>query len=476
VTVTAPLRLHIFFSVLEPFFTKLVLQLRDHGVVGEVSGTIWGPQSIPHIADLDIPARRLIVLSEIFRALPHDVDYEYLRSYEDPASGITAPLLVTADRVIRDFEYERGMAHIEASLRAVEAAFDRDPPDILLMGDVACIPSFAHYLVAKRRGVRTIILGLSRLPNRLMTYSNPYALFEATEREYGQIRTRGLSDAERGKTADYLAALASSSEAPSYMTYMGRKPAVTGGDLMVIRDLWRAARADAGNYTVVRPGAAVRNRLTRILRTKLYARHWTKPVQGDQYVLFPLHYQPEASTSVRAPFFMDQCALAENIARALPAGYRLYVKEHSAGLGRRGYSELLRLRRIPSVRLIDPFLPTQPLIQGAACVATITGTMGWEALVHGIPVVTFGRVFYEACASVHRAAAPEGYPELFRHALSAPPQRRDVEDFTAALLRTSFPGRCAHPLYLPDVLADDNIQAIAGHVAGMFGDARKAIA
>lgn len=469
------MRLHVFFSILEPFFAKIVEQLRADGIVSEVTGTIWGLQSLPYLRRLDIRPR-LVVLSEVFAALPRRIDYDYIRSYEDAAGGITAPLLITADRVVANFEYECGMAHVEAALRAVEAAFDRNPPDALFMDDVSCIPSYAHYLVAKQRGIRTLMLGPSRLPGRAMIYSNPYALFEDTIGEYERIRGQGMTEAERKEASDYLDALTSSKKAPPYMAYMGQRPAVRRDDLRIVKDLWRAVRTDSGNYTVVSPWKAVRNRLARIAHSRLYSFYWEEPRRDERYVLFPLHYQPEASTSVRAPFFMDQCSLAENIARALPAGYRLYVKEHSAGLGRRSYSEFRRLRRIPSVRLINPSLDSGELLKNAACVAVITGTMGWEALVHRVPVVTFGRVFFEACASVHRAGAPDEYPSVLRRALATRPDRRDVEDFTAALLRTSFPGRTGHPFYLPDVLDDDNVRSIAGRLASLCAGAQRAIA
>ena len=64
------------------------------------------------------------------------------------------------------------------------------------------------------------------------------------------------------------------------------------------------------------------------------------PPSGAPYVYVPLHFQPEMTTLVLAPFCVDQIAVIENVAKTLPIDHRLYVKEHKASLGRRpfGYS------------------------------------------------------------------------------------------------------------------------------------------
>ena len=259
----------------------------------------------------------------------------------------------------------------------------------------------------------------------------------------------------------YIESLRTKAQDIPYMRHMGRRPLIDVRQLRDLAAVWPRFHADRMDYTAFSVPKAAKQRLSRIVRYQLTRSRWEHPVQGEKYVLFPLHYQPEAATSVRAPFFMDQCALVENIARALPVGYRLYVKEHSARIGSRPLRDIARLRAIPSVRLIDPYANTSALLANAQCVTAITSTMGWEALLLGIPVVVFGEVFYGHCDGVHVAGAPRDYPALLRRALSAPAPARAVEEFVAALLRVTFPGHIGHPYYLPDVLSDDNIEHIA---------------
>jgi len=119
----------------------------------------------------------------------------------------------------------------------------------------------------------------------------------------------------------------------------------------------------------------------------------------ERYVLYPIHFQPEASTLVQAPYYLDQAVLIEDISKSLPVGYQLYVKEHVSNRGRRPLAFYKRLRETFGVRLLGPYEDTWTLIRDAAAVAVITGTVGWEGLLFGKPVVTFGDVFYNECAS-----------------------------------------------------------------------------
>jgi len=134
-------------------------------------------------------------------------------------------------------------------------------------------------------------------------------------------------------------------------------------------------------------------------------------------MIFPLHVQPEATTLTLAPFYVDQPTLIANIAKALPVGYQLYVKEHVMAVGRRPLGEYERIMDIPNVKLISPDVRVRDLIQQSLGVCTITGTMGWEALVYGKPAITFGRPFYDASGLTYPVEEIQGLPRLLQKAV-----------------------------------------------------------
>jgi hypothetical protein len=176
-------------------------------------------------------------------------------------------------------------------------------------------------------------------------------------------------------------------------------------------------------------------RLRRVMRGDLFE----PPRPGERYAFYALHQQPEMTTMILAPFWQEQLTLIENIARSLPLDTWLYVKEHIPMLGVRPIEYYERLRRVPNIRLIDPFTSSLQLIRDASVVTVIAGTVGWEALLLGVPVITFGQVFYNTIPIVQKCRAIEDLPRLIREAVVGSLQDpRFVEAYVAAILANSF--------------------------------------
>ncbi len=105
------------------------------------------------------------------------------------------------------------------------------------------------------------------------------------------------------------------------------------------------------------------------------------------YVFLTLHYQPEASTTVLSPFFVNQKAVIDGISRALPLGWNLVIKPNLLMLGSEPVSFYRWINSIPNVYLVSPKSDTQKLIEGAKAVIAITGTSGLEAALKGKKVI-----------------------------------------------------------------------------------------
>jgi capsule polysaccharide export protein KpsC/LpsZ len=119
------------------------------------------------------------------------------------------------------------------------------------------------------------------------------------------------------------------------------------------------------------------------------------PDFNEKYVLFPLHFQPEATTLVCAEKYEKQLFFIDQIAKSLPADTKLYVKEHYAVLGHREREFYQKLQFYPNVVIIDPLVESKDLIMRADTIITLTGTAGWEALLLGKRVLVCGNCFYQ---------------------------------------------------------------------------------
>lgn len=120
----------------------------------------------------------------------------------------------------------------------------------------------------------------------------------------------------------------------------------------------------------------------------------SQPYLNDNYIFYPLHFEPETSTSVASYKMTNQVALIEQITKNMPFGFRLLVKEHLPSVGLRPTGFYDRIKSLPDVHLISPFEDPFNLIKKAKLVVVLTGTAGWESIMIGTPVLIFGQVEY----------------------------------------------------------------------------------
>lgn len=152
-------------------------------------------------------------------------------------------------------------------------------------------------------------------------------------------------------------------------------------------------------------------RLVNIQITRMNSSRWfyDKLSRDEKYFLFPLQYEPEATTLIRSYPFSNQMSVIEQIAKALPLGTTLIVKEHRGNHGYRKPSFYKDLHYLPNVRLIPREAYLDDLIKNSLGVITLNSRMGWEALVLGKPVIALGRGFW---TSFDQVKSPSSWAEL----------------------------------------------------------------
>lgn len=126
-------------------------------------------------------------------------------------------------------------------------------------------------------------------------------------------------------------------------------------------------------------------------------------------VFYPMQYQPEQTTLVGGLYFANQISTVENIAKSLPFGYTLIVKEHPRGRGARPAWQYRHLARFPNIQLCDA--DTKEIMKRCGAVITITSTVGLEAMALDRPIVVLGRCYYDFADIVYK---PKSWPDLAR--------------------------------------------------------------
>ena len=151
-------------------------------------------------------------------------------------------------------------------------------------------------------------------------------------------------------------------------------------------------------------GRVYKNRLK-----KYYNNLTVKPNLRKKYLLVALHYQPEATSAPSASIFTDQFLMIDMLSKTIPKDWKIYVKEHSAQFYSLGEGETSRekffyddIKKLKSVDLISTDFDTFKLIDNSVAVVTLTGTIGFESVVRGKPVLVFGNAWYSPLESVFK--------------------------------------------------------------------------
>lgn len=148
-------------------------------------------------------------------------------------------------------------------------------------------------------------------------------------------------------------------------------------------------------------------------RYKSFVKKLTVPtdeqLKQDDYYVFPMHFQPEASTSAQATYFCDLENTARNTAFSILFPSKFLLKEHPHAVGLTPKSFYRKVSLLPNCEVISPFTNNISLHENSRGVITLTSTLGLQAAILGKPVYVLGNVFYDFHPNVKKVV---GFEEL----------------------------------------------------------------
>lgn len=122
---------------------------------------------------------------------------------------------------------------------------------------------------------------------------------------------------------------------------------------------------------------------------------------NETFVYFPLHLQPELTTSIFGNIHSDQLLAIEKLSEFIPKEWKIYVKENpKQNYFQRDPLFFKRLLNINKVVLVDKRVDTHKLTQHCQFLSTISGTAGWEAIIEKRKVLLFGYAWYQTFPGV----------------------------------------------------------------------------
>ena len=99
---------------------------------------------------------------------------------------------------------------------------------------------------------------------------------------------------------------------------------------------------------------------------------------------------------IDSPYYTNQIEVIRHVAKSLPVGYLLYVKENPSNVTRdwRDTSQYKEIMDIPNVELLHPNFSNIQLLTNCDLVISIAGSSSFEAAFYEKPSIVFGNVLY----------------------------------------------------------------------------------
>ena len=177
-------------------------------------------------------------------------------------------------------------------------------------------------------------------------------------------------------------------------------------------------------------------RIKKKIRENFINRKLSKNILTDiPFVFFPLSVVLERHILIGAPYSINQTELIKHIAKSLPIGYRLIVKEHPAQSSRewRKISEYNEILEIPNTFLLHPNSDDEFLIKNASLIISTAGSIGFQSAFHGKPCLVFGDVLYSYLSSVNKIDSLDNLPNLIKNSLEIKPDPSELSRYIRML-------------------------------------------
>jgi len=175
-------------------------------------------------------------------------------------------------------------------------------------------------------------------------------------------------------------------------------------------------------------------------RLYLINKNLPQTIDDEKFIFFPLIVDPERSLLVRAPFCTNQFESILHIAKSLPIGYKLYVKDHNAMDTRdwRSFSFYKKIMNLPNVKMLHHTVHPKNILPKCSMVITVGGTAGFEAAFYEKPTITFIETIYSSLKSVEILNDIKELPQLIQKQLNAKFDLDDLNNFVSVLEKSNF--------------------------------------
>ena len=299
------------------------------------------------------------------------------------------------------FSHTQMLCILQNAFTSISLFFDKIKPDVVIGGFTpVTFGEYVFYLIAKSRGIKYLNLNPTKILNYVTFSEEIYREFPHVTKDYEQYLQSDCRDAFCKDAEDYI-----KSKSRKYEGVVLSMPGFPWNNWLFSCAKWpfvvlkyylskrhvdnqtKGIHFDYFNKQILNP---VKDQIIR----KMLPYTSVEELANSQYAYYPLHVEPEIALSLFGREYLNQIELVRNISRSIPVNWKLVVKDHPTGIGRRNIRYYRKLLEIPNVVLVNHYIDSKDIIENAKIVFTVSGFSGFEAILQKRPVITFGKTFY----------------------------------------------------------------------------------
>jgi len=383
-------------------------------------------------------------------------DKEFLKLIEEKYK-VDLRLLASNERFFNKFNQfykfssDEILLILEQECKLFEKILDEVKPDFLITGITTLHYNHLFYKICQARGVKILMLRQSYLRGKYIIASRTYLIDDAKYNEkynFGSLQEfqNHMKKHDAGmdlvilknkflnsKTKYFQAILkylfTNNSNLKTHFTYYGRT-----------------------KFAVLR--ITLINEIKKKFRKYFINKNLIRNIENKKpFIYFPLHVEPERSMLIAAPLFTNQIEVITKIAKSLPNGYNLYVKEHPTMVIRewRSISDYKQIMSLPNVMLIHPSVKSDDIIKKSSLVISINSTSGLEAGFYNKQSITLSDQDFSYLSFVNQIKTLQEIPDAIKTSLKKKVNISDLNNYLNLIESNSFE---LNLLYLSTEFAD----------------------
>ncbi|OGH59410.1 MAG: hypothetical protein A2725_01110 [Candidatus Magasanikbacteria bacterium RIFCSPHIGHO2_01_FULL_33_34] len=423
---------------------SIAVALKNHGFT-DFCGYIFTPHAKQLIeSQNDIQYTQLLVDHELHEGYEKiEIDYDFIKEFEKEYGNpnlwpffygdrqlllSTPPLDETTMEINAKYNYEDLLRIFLSRVKKIEKMINEEKPDFIFFFTVGTIAHKILFHIAKKKGIKTFVIHEGRIGSKVTVSENYSTITEVEElfKNPENIKSENIEQAKKiikkfRETGSLQLEFYTETENKFIRKKLNPFKKIHNSLnwlFKLTKNYFKNKKLFLYGVTSLNPLRFAYYQLRKKVRKLIGFNKFYSEPKNERYAFYPLHMEPEQAILDYAPYYINQTALIEQIARSLPIDMKLYIKDHPTMAFKRTRSFYKKLLNIPNVKIINHKTRSFEIIKNSTIIITTTSTVGWEALFLKKPVITFGNVYYNIFPTVKKCNEIEKLYEMINEQIA----------------------------------------------------------